>query len=129
MQSVYVIQLQNKNRAKRSDYITTTRSLGKEIEMKIFTIGFTKTSAKEFFEKLKNSRVKKILDVRLNNRSQLAGFAKANDLKYFAQTICSAGYEHLKNLAPTDEIFKAYQPHAKHKKNEIKHGKNMKLSF
>lgn len=84
--------------------------------MKIFTIGFTKTSAKEFFEKLKTSGVKKILDVRLNNQSQLAGFAKANDLKYFAQTICSADYEHFMNLAPTGEIFKAYQQQAKQKK-------------
>lgn len=77
--------------------------------MKIFTIGFTKTSAKSFFDRIKNSGAKKIIDVRLNNVSQLAGFAKRDDLKYFADKICSVGYEHLPVLAPTKDILDKYK--------------------
>lgn len=69
--------------------------------MKLFTIGFTKSSAENFFSRLKNAGVKKIVDVRLNNVSQLSGFAKKNDLKYFAKSLCSAEYEHIPELAPT----------------------------
>lgn len=49
--------------------------------------------------------MKNILDIRLNNRSQLAGFAKKKDLEYFLQTICGASYRHLPLLAPTQEIL------------------------
>jgi len=56
--------------------------------MKIFTIGFTKKSAETFFTRLKNAGVKRLVDVRLNNVSQLAGFAKKDDLRYFTKTIC-----------------------------------------
>lgn len=51
--------------------------------IKIYTIGFTQTSAEQFFDRLIKAGVKKIVDARLNNRSQLAGFAKQEDLKYF----------------------------------------------
>ncbi|HGT8987288.1 DUF488 family protein [Escherichia coli] len=54
--------------------------------MKLFTIGFTQSSAEDFFTRLKESGARRILDVRLNNRSQLAGFAKQDDLKFFART-------------------------------------------
>lgn len=77
--------------------------------MKIFTIGFTKTSAENFFRRLKQSGAKKIVDVRLNNVSQLAGFAKRDDLSYFAETICGMGYRHMSELAPTKEILDAYK--------------------
>lgn len=77
--------------------------------MKIFTIGFTQKSAEVFFNLLVNAGVKKILDVRLNNGSQLAGFAKGRDLKYFAKKIGDIEYEHNIDLAPTSEILKGYK--------------------
>lgn len=77
--------------------------------MKIFTIGFTKTTAKKFFDRLGKSGADRIVDVRLNNVSQLAGFAKRDDLQYFAEEICSVGYEHLPELAPTKEILDDYK--------------------
>ena len=77
--------------------------------MKLFTIGFTKTTAKNFFDRLKRSGATKIIDVRLNNQSQLAGFAKRNDISYFAETICGIGYQHMPVLAPTQEILDAYK--------------------
>ncbi|MDM2974079.1 DUF488 domain-containing protein [Citrobacter sp. CK198] len=77
--------------------------------MKIFTIGFTQSSAEHFFARLKNSGAKRILDVRLNNRSQLAGFAKRDDLKYFVRTLCGMDYEHCTDLAPTREMFEQYK--------------------
>ncbi|MCX8505999.1 MAG: DUF488 domain-containing protein [Alphaproteobacteria bacterium] len=73
--------------------------------MKIFTIGFTKKNAEQFFTKLKSSGATKLIDVRLNNVSQLAGFAKKNDLKYFCQAICQIDYLHMPELAPTQDIL------------------------
>ncbi|MEL1135055.1 DUF488 domain-containing protein [Desulfitobacterium sp. THU1] len=77
--------------------------------MKIYTIGFTKKSAEEFFSLLQNSGVKTLVDVRLNNSSQLAGFTKGNDLKYFLKTIAGIDYAHRDDLAPTKEILNAYK--------------------
>lgn len=77
--------------------------------MKLFTIGFTKKSAKEFFDLLKSNNIKKIIDIRLNNSSQLAGFTKGNDLKYFLKVICNIDYEHDISLAPTQEILDGYK--------------------
>lgn len=77
--------------------------------MRIFTIGFTKTTAEHFFSRLREAGVSKVVDVRLNNVSQLAGFAKRNDLPYFLRTICDVGYEHRPELAPTAEILDAYK--------------------
>ena len=73
--------------------------------MKLFTIGFTKTTAEYFFQRIKCSGAKKIIDVRLHNASQLAGFAKRDDLKFFAKSICGIGYQHEINLAPTEALF------------------------
>jgi len=73
--------------------------------MKIFTIGFTKTTAEAFFKRLQKASVKKVIDVRLNNVSQLAGFAKKDDLRYFLKSIGGIEYVHLPELAPTKEIF------------------------
>ena len=77
--------------------------------MKLFTIGFTKKSAETFFTKLKDSGAKRLVDVRLNNVSQLAGFAKKNDLRYFTKAICNIEYVHLPQLAPTAEILNPYK--------------------
>jgi uncharacterized protein (DUF488 family) len=77
--------------------------------MKLFTIGFTKKSAETFFTRLKNAGVKRLIDVRLNNVSQLAGFTKKDDLRYFTRAICNIEYMHLPELAPTADILNAYK--------------------
>jgi len=75
----------------------------------LFTIGFTKTTAEGFFERLLAAGVKKVIDVRLYNTSQLAGFAKADDLAYFLKRIGGIDYVHEPLLAPTDPIMTAYK--------------------
>lgn len=77
--------------------------------MEIYTIGFTQTTAERFFTRLADARVERLLDVRLNNTSQLAGFAKAQDLPYFARELLGAVYEHEPLLAPTQDILDAYK--------------------
>jgi uncharacterized protein (DUF488 family) len=77
--------------------------------MTVFTIGFTKTSAESFFSRLQRAGVKRVLDVRLNNVSQLAGFAKKNDLRYFLKAIAGIEYTHEPLLAPTQELLDAYK--------------------
>jgi uncharacterized protein (DUF488 family) len=77
--------------------------------MTIYTIGFTKKSAEEFFTLLKNSGAKRLVDVRLNNSSQLAGFSKRDDLQFFLRAICGMDYLHLPELAPTQEMLDAYK--------------------
>lgn len=77
--------------------------------IKIYTIGFTQTSAEQFFGKLINAGVKKIIDARLNNSSQLAGFAKREDLKYFLKTIANIDYIHMPVLAPSEEMLTVYK--------------------
>ena len=75
--------------------------------MRTFTIGFTKKSARQFFDLLRRSGVRRVVDVRLNNVSQLAGFAKKEDLAYFLKQICGVEYVHQPLLAPTDDIHPA----------------------
>jgi uncharacterized protein YeaO (DUF488 family) len=77
--------------------------------IKLYTIGFTEKTAEKFFTLLKKAGVKKILDVRINNISQLAGFAKGKDLAYFAKAIINADYEHNVDLAPTKELLKNFR--------------------
>ena len=77
--------------------------------MEIYTIGFTETTAENFFGRLKDAGVGRLLDVRLNNSSQLAGFAKAKDLPYFLRELLGASYEHEPLLAPTQDILDAYK--------------------
>lgn len=79
--------------------------------MKIFTIGFTKKSARRFFELLRESGAKRVVDVRLNNVSQLAGFAKKDDLAFFLKDICGMEYVHLPELAPTQDMLDEYKKH------------------
>ena len=80
----------------------------------VYTIGFTKKSAEHFFTLLRNSGAERLLDVRLNNRSQLAAFAKAGkdgggDLGWLLAELCGMDYQHLPELAPTQEMLEAYR--------------------
>lgn len=77
--------------------------------MDIFTIGFTKRSAENFFETLKQHRIDLIMDIRLRNKSQLAGFTKEGDLRYFLRVICGCDYRHEVIYAPTPEILDGYK--------------------
>nr|VFJ54124.1 MAG: Protein of unknown function, DUF488 [Candidatus Kentron sp. DK]VFJ66905.1 MAG: Protein of unknown function, DUF488 [Candidatus Kentron sp. DK] len=77
--------------------------------MKTYTIGFTQKNAQRFFTLIKRNNVARIVDVRLNNVSQLAGFAKRDDLKYFLSELCGADYVPVKELAPTKDILDAYK--------------------
>lgn len=73
--------------------------------MKLFTIGFTQKSAEEFFALLRGAGVKRVLDIRLNNRSQLAGFSKSEDLEFFLREIGGIGYRHVVEMAPTQPLL------------------------
>ena len=77
--------------------------------MEIYTIGFTQSTAEDFFGRLKQAGVRRLLDVRLNNTSQLAGFAKARDLPYVLVELVGASYEHEPLLAPTQAILDAFK--------------------
>jgi uncharacterized protein (DUF488 family) len=77
--------------------------------VEIYTIGFTQTTAEHFFGRLTAAEVQRLLDVRLNNSSQLAGFAKAKDLPYFLRELVGATYEHEPLLAPTQELLDEYK--------------------
>jgi len=77
------------------------------VTISVFTIGFTKSTAERFFDRVKNSGAKSVLDERLHNTSQLAGFAKSDDLAFFLKRLCGASYKHQPLLAPTDDILKA----------------------
>ena len=79
------------------------------MSINVATIGFTQTTARGFFERLKAADVRSLVDVRLHNTSQLAGFAKAEDLAYFLKTIGGIAYRHEPLLAPTDEILKGFK--------------------
>lgn len=77
--------------------------------MTIYSIGFTQRSAEDFFTTLKSAGIRRLVDVRLNNTSQLAAFAKKDDLAYFLKTICNIEYHHEPLLAPTEQILDAYK--------------------
>lgn len=77
--------------------------------MKIFTIGFTQKSAEEFFALLKSNGVQRIIDIRVHPGGQLAGFAKDRDLAYFLKELAGIEYVHLPELAPTEELMKAFR--------------------
>ena len=81
--------------------------------MNLYTIGFTKKNARRFFELLRESGVKRIVDVRLNNVSQLAGFAKKDDLSFFLDQIGGIGYKHIPELAPEKEMLEDYRKNHK----------------
>lgn len=75
----------------------------------LYTIGFTRKSAERFFTMLAKSGARRIIDVRLHNISQLAGFAKRDDLRYFLKALCGMDYTALPELAPTKEILDEYR--------------------
>lgn len=77
--------------------------------MKIFTMGFTKKSAEQFFGLISSNKIELVIDVRLNNQSQLAGFTKGRDLEFFLNKICNCKYEHNTVFAPTKEILNDYK--------------------
>jgi len=77
--------------------------------IKLFTVGFTKKSAETFFTELQRAGVKRIVDVRLHNNSQLAGFSKRDDLAYFLRAVAGIEYVHLLDLAPTAELLERYK--------------------
>lgn len=77
--------------------------------MRLFTIGFTRKSAEIFFHRLRDAGVQRLVDIRLNNVSQLAGFTKKDDLRYFTKVICQIEYVHVPDLAPTREVLDAYK--------------------
>lgn len=77
--------------------------------MEVFTIGFTQSSAAHFFGRLRGAGIKRLLDVRLNNISQLAGFAKRDDLAFFLGELCGAEYVHEPLLSPTPELLDDYK--------------------
>ncbi len=77
--------------------------------IKLYTIGFTQKPAEKFFSLLKVAGVKNIIDTRINNVSQLSGFAKGADLEYFAKEIGAISYEHNVDLAPTKELLSRYR--------------------
>ena len=78
-------------------------------KVQLYTIGFTKKNAQTFFSKLRKAGVLKLIDIRLNNVSQLAGFTKRDDLIFFLKEICNCEYRHMPNFAPTKEILDAYK--------------------
>ena len=77
--------------------------------MELLTIGFTKKSAEEFFTTLRRAGVRQLVDVRLNNVSQLAGFTKKNDLAFFLREVLDVAYVHEARLAPLAEQLEAYR--------------------
>ncbi|MCF7837612.1 MAG: DUF488 domain-containing protein [Candidatus Marinimicrobia bacterium] len=79
--------------------------------VQLFTIGFTKKNAETFFNTLRKANIRRVLDIRLNNVSQLAGFTKRDDLRFFLREICHADYHHFPQCAPTSDILDDYKKH------------------
>lgn len=77
--------------------------------MRLYTIGYSKKSAEEFFRILKDNNVKQVVDIRRHNTNQLAGFTKQDDLAWFLDTIAGIGYTHELALAPSEELMHAYR--------------------
>ena len=77
--------------------------------VKLFTIGYAGKNAERFFTLLFKAGVKKVIDVRLYNTSQLAGFTKKDDLEYFLQAVAGIDYVHLPLMSPTKELLTGYK--------------------
>ncbi len=77
--------------------------------MEVYTTGFTKKTAAQFFGSLKQVGIQRLVDIRLNNSSQLAGFAKKDDLSFFLKEICGIEYLHEPLLAPTQDMLDTYK--------------------
>ena len=91
------------------DHLWNNLAFSKEYILKIYTIGFTKKTAKQFFYFLKENGIECLVDIRLHPDGQLAGFTKKEDLRYFLKELIGCDYRHIERLAPTDEILKAYR--------------------
>lgn len=78
----------------------------------LYTIGFTKKSAERFFNLLRNNQVKNLVDVRISNTGQLAGFAKGKDLEFFTKEICQISYCHIVDFSPTKELLNKWHKQA-----------------
>jgi len=81
------------------------------VSIQLFTIGFAETTAEHFFKLLREGGVKQLIDVRLNNTSQLAGFSKKDDLRFFLREVGGIEYVHVPELAPTQDILDAFKKH------------------
>jgi len=77
--------------------------------MRLYNIGYAHKSAKQFFEEIKEHKIEIVVDIRLGNTSQLAGFTKKDDLAYFLDEICGCDYEHRPDLAPTKDLIDGYK--------------------
>lgn len=80
-----------------------------KVPFTIYTIGFTKKTAEQFFETLRNTKARHLFDIRLNNKTQLAGFTKRDDLKYFLKELLNMEYHEVSMLAPDKSILKEYR--------------------
>jgi uncharacterized protein (DUF488 family) len=81
------------------------------VSIQLFTIGFAKTNAEHFFTSLRSAGVKRVVDVRLNNTSQLAGFSKKDDLRFFLREVLNIDYVHVPELAPTQDMLDTLKKH------------------
>jgi uncharacterized protein (DUF488 family) len=79
------------------------------METTLYTIGFAKKSARTFFTLLKQNHIARLIDIRLNNSSQLAGYTKKEDLQYFLESICNCLYLYIPEFAPSKEILDNYK--------------------
>ena len=77
--------------------------------IQLYTIGFTQKSAEQFFGALRGAQVRTLLDIRINNRSQLAGFAKGGDLAFFLRELCGADYVYVPECAPPKDLLDAFR--------------------
>ena len=77
--------------------------------MKLFTIGFKGRSAENFFLTLKNAAIQKLIDIRRRNTSQLSGYSKGDDLKFFLEKCFGISYEHIPEFAPSEGVLRKYQ--------------------
>ena len=95
-------------------------SLSRNDDMKLFTIGFSKRSAKDFFSTLKEANVQKLIDVRRRNTSHLCGFTKKHDLKFFLEECFGIAYEHIPAFAPSEQLLTDYLKQIKNRKYDAK---------
>lgn len=77
--------------------------------MRLYTIGYSKKTAEEFFDILRDNGVTQVVDIRRHNSNQLAGFTKQSDLPWFLDTIAGIGYSHELALAPSEDLMRAYR--------------------
>ena len=77
--------------------------------MRLYTIGYSKKTAEEFFDILRDNGVTQVVDIRRHNTNQLAGFTKQDDLAWFLDVIAGIDYEHVLELAPSEELMHAYR--------------------